>query len=131
MKITPGILILMCILLSGCFEKNVEDPERVYNFWPHEKFPEGTSIKKARYWKSAHFTYEYDIHFELKPKRGKAEFMTERRLFKLENFYLSIPSSPGWFPAPDNSNLYRSSLDDAYYIIPPDSNSIYVTDAHY
>lgn len=49
------VIILVAIVLTGCVEKNTNDPIEAFKYWAGEKPGNDVKVIKAQYWESSHW----------------------------------------------------------------------------
>lgn len=110
----PGSLAFFAMqadsmLHAGTWE---DDPQNWYRAF-HENLPAEVKVVHSKYWRSNHFTYEFDYYFEVEATpEWRDAFLKKRGLTQVSpstaiSFRTNTHSddTPGWF-APDPVKLY-------------------------
>lgn len=59
-------LLIIAILMTACTEVNTDNPQKAYKYWSKQKLSDDIEVINGKYWKSAHWTYEYEVYLQLK-----------------------------------------------------------------
>lgn len=90
------LFLLLCSCGSGTFENDPESWHKVFG----EDTPENIEVLQSRFWKSAHWTYEFEFYCKLKADKTvlKDYFIDHYSMKKRDNrttFHSS--NKPNWF----------------------------------
>jgi hypothetical protein len=101
-------LLLIVISVLGCMEKKTEDPVKAYTYWAGERPTNEIELFHGRYWKSAHWSYEYILYLELRasPKWENA-FLKQNHLTRVGDSVEINGDAPIWFRPPSNSCVFK------------------------
>ncbi|WCM42595.1 hypothetical protein MG290_02670 [Flavobacterium sp. CBA20B-1] len=108
------LFVVIPFLFISCSEKNINNPDEVYELWLGEKPLENINPINGNYWQSAHFTNEYILFLEVEAHKKFWEvFVKEHNLIvdTLDNSFL-ISDKPDWFHPPKNTIKYK--INDSF-----------------
>ncbi|WP_228527948.1 hypothetical protein [Pararhodonellum marinum] len=101
------IILLLCLILTGCYEKNSDDALQTYKYWAGTKPPADIELIEGKYWQSAHWTKEYKMYLKFKSTEVWWEAFLEQNFIPEDNDAWTKPSdAPSWFQPSDNSIRY-------------------------
>lgn len=103
-------LFLLSLLLTGCFETETKDPVEVYKLWSHAEPPSDIKVVKGQFWKSGHWTNEYDMYLKIKaPNSWRNAYIIQNHLVLLnDTIIIKGDEDPIWFNQPKNSRVYEN-----------------------
>src|SRR5690348_13155130 len=105
MKSGRGLLFAIVLLLitgcsSGTWEDDEDNWERIYN----QEKPDHVKVVHSWYWRSPHWTYEFEFYLETEPNKQILEaYMSAGDLFQVKDpiqapeYELYPSEKPKWF----------------------------------
>lgn len=96
----PIISFIILVFISGCFSNSIEtsDPEKSYTYWAGQPPIENIKVLKGKYWKSPHWTYEFEVFLNIQAdKEWKLEFIKQNNLQPSYQHFTLPNNSPEWF----------------------------------
>lgn len=133
LKILVAIVILTTLL--SCMEFTTDDPNKAFRSWTGIN-EENTEVKVlyGRYWRSAHFTLEYEAVFKMTASKEWVNQLIEFNSLKASEG----PNTPtpindvalDWFHPTSDYKMYTDSdrFKHLYLWIHPSSDTIYIFD---
>ncbi len=94
------ILVLGVLLALGCGSGTYDDDAESWQKVFGESIPKEVEVIKSRFWKSAHWTYEFEFYCKLKTDRSflKQYFIDHYQMTQLkENTSFYSDNKPDWF----------------------------------
>ena len=136
--INKVIILFTLLILSGCgyfkagtWENDPQNWHRVYGFDP----PDHVQIINSYYWRSAHFTLEFEFYFEIAPNNEVLEtFLSDESLRKVkpQNEWIDFfQTKPEWFIPKDIKHyevwIAKDSGDNFKLFVDKDTGHIFWT----
>ncbi|MDR0824401.1 MAG: hypothetical protein LBN74_04860, partial [Prevotella sp.] len=110
MKKSIFVFIISILLFSGCFQINTENPDKAFEYWTQIPLPNSEiEAIKGKYWKSAHFTLEYEAFLKLKASKiWRNELININALIADTTAWNAPENAPDWFCPPSDFVKYTS-----------------------
>ncbi len=135
------ILLILTTILSGCHSSGTweDDPKNWDRAFRSDK-PGDVIVLHSRYWRSPHFTFEFEYFFEIKTHEGlRKQLFTMNRLIMLKGIEASnafqdvFADRPPWFlPKIENRYevwIYKDRLRGNFRVfIDKDTGNLFLTD---
>ncbi|SBV91296.1 hypothetical protein [uncultured Dysgonomonas sp.] len=109
-KLYVSLIILLFILLTGCFQINTENPEKAFRYWTHIPLPNSeVEVLNGKYWQSGHLTLEYEAYLQLVASRDWCDELIRLNNLTMDTSEWYCPKDvPSWFFPPDTFIQYKS-----------------------
>lgn len=122
----------LLILLASCSIKT-KDAEKAFKYWSGDEPPKEIKLIKGEYYKSPHFTLEYELYLKFKSdKKWFNEFVEYNKLEidTVKNDWAPLTELPEWFKTDSNYLMYTKDQDDKFersrYFINPETGICYI-----
>ncbi len=126
------VIFSLFTLLAGCSIKT-KDAEKAYEYWAGNKPPKEIELIKGQYYKSPHFSLEYELFLKLKSdKKWFNEFVEYNKLEidTEKNDWKQWVKLPEWFKPEENYLIYAKDQSNEFehsrYFINPDNGICYI-----
>lgn len=121
---------IIVILLIGCRTIKTTDPDECYYYYWGVK-PDGEHAKAlaGKYWRSPHFTLEYEIYLKMEVSEAWKEGFKKENKMEVDSLGWDSEGfdTPGWF-LPDSNFVKYKSISGAHYWEEETGNIVYVYD---
>ncbi len=106
------VLILSIFILSSCSEIRTSNPKETYRYWSGTNPSSDLKLIKGQYWQSSHWTKEYIMYLEIKPKeKWWKEFLKQNNI-SIDKGYWTMPNdAPSWFKPSEHSIRLKNESD--------------------
>ena len=121
-------LALLTTFLISC-GRDTNDAVEAYRYWAGGPPPSEVVPLEGKYWKSMHFTYEYEAFLHIKaPKNWLDEFFALNNIIITKDAFIRPENSPNWFQPPRSGLVYRqsNSSSQSFYVVDTTKNEIYL-----
>ena len=125
------VLPLVFLLLYGCGSGTFENDPETWNKVFGEDQPSEIEVLNSKFWKSGHWTYEFELHMAIKaPQQFIDTYFIERyNLIEVKNVNLGNgnPNAPDWYlPERENITKFKHRLKQIYLYQDKNSNITYL-----
>ena len=122
---------MLSFLFLACGSGTFEDDPKTWNKVFGEDIPKEINVIKSKFWKSTHWTYEYElfVKFECNSQFLDEYFIKRYNLSKREVFAtLYFEDSPKWFIDNDREdyNVWVGKINSMTMYIHKKSNLVYL-----
>ena len=124
------ILIVIILSISSCGSGTYNDDPETWNKVFGEDIPKEITVINSRFWKSAHFTFEFELYAKFETSRDfvEAYFIEHYKMVKTERPKLDIhfaDAKPEWFvnKSFDTYDIYENEEHAAIMVLFCDTNS--------
>lgn len=124
------ILTIIILCLLGC-GRQTKDAQKAFEYWAGGLPSGGVIALEGNYWKSMHFTYEYEVFLHLKaPKHWPwlNEFFTLNKIAPAKVKYVLPDNAPAWFSPPNSGVVYSKAdtIESSFYVVDTLKGEVYV-----
>jgi len=132
MRITLTILVLFAVV--GCTEVNTDDPEEAYYYWANDVLEEGWTVLNGQYWRSPHWSLEFQVFLKLKAPEGWWQELPKDQSLDIDTTSWYVPDdAPNWFDPPPHCVKYgyHGLNDDHLYLVDSLRGETYIYESQY
>ena len=110
------IFPLAGLLFFGC-SVETDDPEEAFQYWSNSKVPEEIEVLEGYYYKSPHFTYEFEVFLKIKAEDAWVDELIERSNMSVDtvgNDWSGFTQLPAWFKPGKEASCYALDQHDIF-----------------
>lgn len=128
---TNFIVLLICFSFFSCGSGTFEDDPESWNKLFGEDVPNEVEVLNSRFWKSTHWTYEYELFIKFKSNSDFVDaYFIEKYNLKKQNMSgtLYFAEKPDWFNINDYDNymIWKGSVNDLTLFASKTDNIFYL-----
>lgn len=128
------IILLFATILTSCFPVHTTDAEEAFEYWAGYNVPNDFEIIEGEYYKSPHFTYEFEVFLKMKPTEEWWMKLIEQ--YKLtEDYQQWTPpdKKPKWFKPADKMTMYsrHDIVDQSRFFYDKSTGQVYIYEVQF
>jgi hypothetical protein len=124
-------LFVFLSLFCACMQINTKNPDKAFRYWTQVPLSNTeVEVLKGKYWKSAHFTLEYEVFLKIKASQEWKNELIKLNSLKIDSAKWSKPQNiPDWFIPSQDYIQYKSSTNQSFiYYEQVKGDTIYIYD---
>jgi len=128
------IIILIAFTVTSCFPVHTKDAEKAFEHWAGFKAPDDFEIMEGEYWKSPHFTYEFEVFLKLKPtEEWWTKLIEQYKLTEDYQLWTAPDKKPIWFMPTDKMIMYsrHDIVDKSRFFYDKETGLVYIYEVQF
>ncbi len=133
MKQLP-IILLLGIILTSCFPVHTTDADESFEHWAGFKAPDEFEVIEGEYWKSPHFTDEFEVFLKLKPpKEWWMKLIEQYGLTEDYRPWAKPDKKPNWFIPTRQMTMYSRNdmMDQSRFFYDKETGLVYIYEVQF
>lgn len=128
--------ICFILLNVSCSNNAVDtsDSQEAYRLWAGESAPKNIRVLHGRYWRSPHWSYEFEVFLHIRASMDwKARFKEENNLQESLQL-LELPNNtPNWFKLDPGAALFSPNGTNTgpFYFENPGNDEVYIYEVQF
>ena len=130
---TKTAIFCLLILFTGCMKIETRNAAKAYEYWAGEKPPKNIRLINGEYYRSPHFTLEYELFLKFKSdKKWFSDFVQYNGLVidTKKGDWARWNKLPDWFTPDSNSLIYAkdptNEFETSRYFINRKTGTCYI-----
>ena len=123
------IILLFGTTLTSCFPVHTTDAEEAFEYWAGFEAPDDFEIIEGEYWKSPHFTHEFEVYLKIKPTDDWWKKLIEQYELTEDYQQWTAPDKkPTWFMPTDKMTMYsrHDVADQSRFFYDKSTGQVYI-----
>lgn len=111
------IFTTIAFVFIGCYSIETDDPTEAYEYWSKSRVPKEIKILDGNYYKSPHFTYEYEVFLKIEAEEMWIDEMIVQNKMSLDTIgedWSRFTQLPNWFKPDEDAEIYAIDPHDAF-----------------
>jgi hypothetical protein len=128
------IIFILETTLTSCFPVHTTDADEAFEHWADFKVPDDFEIIEGEYWKSPHFTYEYEVFLKLKPtKEWWIKLIEQYKLIEDYQPWTAPDKRPNWFMPTSKMTMYSRNdmIDQSRFFYDKETGLVYIYEVQF